>query len=398
MIRLIHYITHRRAVYTLPWCILILLLLACQPLSKRESEHSNLSENDHFPLKLTIQHAVGFQLIYHNHWKELQLYRHYNDQADTIRFALVMRGESAPEDFAKTRVLEIPLKRMATVSTTHLGMFEALNALPELKGIEAAQYVTSEKVKQQIEEGNISELAPSGMLNTEKVVAENIEVLMGVGYPNAQNDTYQSLENAGVPVLLNAEWQEKTLLGRAEWVKMLAALLNKEAEVTKIFEELERKYNEVLTQLEDKPLTAPMAITGLVQGDAWFVAGGKSFANHLMQLANVQYPWSATANTGSVKLDFETVYAYGLEADYWLVPSTAKTMEELLQTDSRFADFKSVNQQQVYNIYGRYTPGGGNDFYESAVMQPHIVLKDILSIFHPQYFPNHELVYYNRLK
>lgn len=398
MKRQTHNSTHRRAVYTLPWLILGFFLLACQLQNNDDSDRSKPALKDHFSTKLSIEHAIGFQLIYHDHWKELQLYRHYNDQADTIRFALVPKGETAPKGYQNNRILRIPLNRVATVSTTHLGMFEALNAMPQLKGIEAAKYVSSNEIKRKITEGKIFELAPSGMLNVEKVVAEKIEVLMGVGYPNAQNNTYQNLENAGVPVLLNAEWQEKTLLGRAEWVKMLAALLNKEAEVTKIFDDLERKYNEVLTQLEDKPLTAPMAITGLVQGDAWFVAGGKSFANHLMQLANVQYPWSDTNNTGSLKLDFESIYAYGLEAEYWLVPSTAKTMNELLQADSRLADFKSVQKQQVYNIYGRYTPGGGNDFYESAVMQPHLVLKDILSIFHPQYFPNHELVYYNRLK
>lgn len=390
--------THRRAVYTLPCLILTLFLLTCQQQGANESHQSIQLEENHFPVKLSIEHAIGFQLIYHNHWKELQLYRHYNDQADTVRFALVLRGQPAPDGFSESRILQIPVQRLASVSTTHLGMFEALDALLKLKGIEAAKYVSSKSVKKAIDEGKIVELAPSGMLNTEKVVAEGIEVLMGVGYPNAQNDTYQSLENAGVPVLLNAEWQEKTLLGRAEWVKMLAALLNKEAKAQKIFQEIERKYNATLAKIEGENLPSPMAITGLVQGDAWFVAGGESFANHLMQLANVQYPWSETANTGSVKLDFETVYNYGLKADYWLVPSTAKTMKELLQTDSRFADFKSVQNQKVYNIYGSYNSGGGNDFYESAVMQPHVVLKDILSIFHPELFPKHELVYYNRLK
>ena len=43
------------------------------------------------------------------------------------------------------------------------------------------------------------------------------------------------------------------------------------------------------------------------------------------------------------------------------------------------------------------TPGGGNDYYESAVVSPHIVLKDIVKIFHPDLLLT-SIVYYNHLQ
>ncbi|WP_420384987.1 ABC transporter substrate-binding protein [Roseivirga sp.] len=383
-------------------CLLLCFLLAalvgsCSSGSSTDKAGTLDLQQDHFPHKVAIQHAIGFDIEYHNYWKELRLFRHYNDLVDTVRFALVLKGAPQPDGYSAIRTIEIPSTSLATTSTTHLGMFEMLQALPQLKAVQSKSYVSSDTIRQLIDQGKISEMAKAGMMNVEEVIASGINVLLGVGYPNSQNDNYQMLENAGIPVLLNADWQERSLLGRAEWVKMLAALLNKEQLVNEEFARIESSYNEVLGKLEEVE-EAPLTITGLAEGDAWYVAGGKSFAHQLLKLANVDYPWSDNESTGSLRLDFETVYEYGLEAEYWMVPSTATTMDEILAADSRYADFKSYKNQHIYNIYGRYTPGGGNDFYESAVVNPDVVLKDIIKIFHPDLFPEHELVYYNRLR
>lgn len=401
MKRLKDNITHRRADYTLTWlpALFLALLLGCQDSKNQSTIDEGFDPSkDYFSTKTSIDHAIGFDLVYHKNWKEVQLYRHYNDFVDTVKFALVQRGTPSPDGFSENRIVTIPSQRLASMSTTHLGMFEKLDALDVLKGIERAEYVSSQNVKTLVEEGKITELEPSGTLNTELAVNEGIELLLGVGYPNSQNDSYQELENAGIPVLLNADWQEKTLLGRAEWMKLLAALLNKEALVNERFGAMENEFNEVLELVEANVQKGPSTITGIAQGDAWFVAGGKSFAYYILDLAKVEYPWKNSENTGSLRLDFETVYAEGLKADFWMVPSTAKTLNEILQADSRYADFKSFKNRNIYNIYGRYTEGGGNDYYESAVVNPHLVLKDNIKVFHPELLPNHELVYYNRLK
>lgn len=390
---------HRWADYTLPWLLLLTLLVGCSSPKKSSKENQSFDPNrDYFPEKTAIDHAVGFDVVYHNNWKELQIFRHYNDFVDTVRFALVQRGTPSPSGFEDTRTIEVPVKQIGSMSTTHIGMFEMLNALDNLKGVETGTYISSPKVHDLIAQEKVLELAPAGMLNTEITIASGIDVLLGVGYPNSQNDSYQELENAGIPVLLNADWQELNLLGRAEWVKVLALLLNKEQEVNEAFSEIENEYNEVLQLVENKVEQGPMTITGIAQGDAWFVAGGRSFGYHVLEIAKVNYPWSNDESTGSLKLDFETVYEHGLKADFWMVPGSAKTLEDILQRDERYKDFKSFKQKQIYNIFGRYTEGGGNDYYESGIVNPQVVLKDVVRIFHPELLPNHQLVYYAQLQ
>ena len=156
---------------------------------------------------------------------------------------------------------------------------------------------------------------------------------------------------------MNADWQETSLLGRAEWIKLVAVLLNKESEANNIFAQIARDYNQTLELVKNNITEEPKTITGLANGDSWYVPGGNSFANNLLRGVKVDYPWSESTETGSIRLDFETVYEQGLTADYWLVPSTAKTLKEIIQADSRYADFKSYRDkndiQHIWQVHPR---------------------------------------------
>ncbi len=376
-----------------------LLVSACQNQSSKDSNTDSFDpDRDYFPDKVQINHSVGFDVEYHKNYKLLHLFRHYNDAVDTLSFVLVQRGTPSPEVHADLPSITVPVENIVSVSTTHLGMFEMLDAFDQLKGVEVKQYVSNPTVRALVDSGDIVEVAPAGTLNVETVISLGVDLLMGVGYPNSQNEAYQQLERTGIPVLLNADWQEANLLGRAEWVKLLAILLNKEASVNESFGLVVREYQETLDLVQSRVTEGPMAITGIAEGDAWHVAGGGSFAYNILRIAKVEYPWKNDRSTGSLRLDFETVYEFGVKADFWIAPSHARTLEAVLQRDSRYADFKSIKNGQVYNIYGRYIEGGGNDYYETGVVEPHVILKDVVKIFHPDLLPDHELVYYSKLK
>ncbi len=381
----------------LVWTTLLsVLLFSCDPQKNSENSKSN-SDTSIFTDKVEIQHSIGFDVEYGSNYKLLHLFRHYNEVVDTVTYVLVQNESQAPSEFSDLTEITIPVENVVSMSTTHLGMFKLLEAYGQLKGIENKTYVTNEEIRRLVDNGSVQEVAAAGAINVEQIIDMGTNVLLGVGYPNSQNEAYQQLERTGIPVLLNADWQEKDLLGRTEWIKMLAVLLNKEAKVNKLFSQIEQEYNQVLEMVEAQVEEGPTTITGIAQGDSWYVSGGRSFANYLLEIAKVNYPWADDTSTGSLKLDFETVYEQGLTADFWMAPSNVRTMEGILERDARYADFKSFKNGQIYNIYGRYTEGGGNDYYEMAMMEPHVILKDIVKIFHPDLLPEHDLVYHARL-
>ena len=60
-------------------------------------------------------------------------------------------------------------------------------------------------------------------------------------------------------------------------------------------------------------------------------------------------------------------------------------------------DTRCFKNGEVYNNNARTNTAGGNDYYESAVVNPDIVLRDLVKIFHPE-LVQEECVYYKQLK
>ena len=57
-------------------------------------------------------------------------------------------------------------------------------------------------------------------------------------------------------------------------------------------------------------------------------------------------------------------------------------------------------KRQVYNCNKRLNVAGGNDYWESGVVQPDVVLHDLIAIMHPEVLDENdrELHYYQRLE
>ena len=103
---------------------------------------------------------------------------------------------------------------------------------------------------------------------------------------------------------------------------------------------------------------------------------------------------------GSIPLDFEAVFDVGADADYWINPDNAFwfTAEDVIASDERYGDFAAVGEGTLYNNNAIVNEAGGNAFYESGAANPHVVLRDLVKIFHPELLPEHELVYYQQVQ
>ena len=73
-------------------------------------------------------------------------------------------------------------------------------------------------------------------------------------------------------------------------------------------------------------------------------------------------------------------------------------MEELRSFDERLLSFKAYKTDRVYSNTGRMSEDGGNDYWESGVSNPHVLLADLISITHPELLPEHVPVYYEQLR
>ena len=106
-----------------------------------------------------------------------------------------------------------------------------------------------------------------------------------------------------------------------------------------------------------------------------------SYMVQLVEDAGGAYIYSGKNPTGGSKaISLEEAYMLVSDADIWLNVGQCSTLEELRRSAPHFATTPVVESGEVYNNNRRRTQAGGSDFWESAIVQPDVVLKDLATI------------------
>jgi iron complex transport system substrate-binding protein len=283
------------------------------------------------------------------------------------------------------------------MSTTHLAMISALGEAGSIVGVSGTQYINDPDLKQGIRSGEIADVGADQSLNYERIVALDPDLVVAYGITAEVNGMVRRLGEIGIPVVLDGDYLENEPLGKTEWLKFLAGLYGKSVLADSLFRDIEYEYERLrglVRGVSDKPLV----MTGLPWKDVWYIPGGKSFAAAFIRDAGGEYLWADVDSREAAPVDLESVFSRGLRADIWINSGSARSLEDIRQIEPRLASFPTVKAAKVYNNTARSAPGGGNDFWERGVMEPHIVLADLIHIFHPGLLPGHKLRYYERLK
>lgn len=293
-------------------------------------------------------------------------------------------------------VIPTPIRRIVTTSTTHTAMLEALGATDRIVGHAGTAWVYSPAVQARIEAGHIAEVGQEGSLNYEQVVALEPDLVMASSMGAEDYAAYGKLRELGIPVVVNGEYAEATPLGRAEWLRFVAALVGKEDVADSLFAGIAARYEALAARAAEIP-ARPTVFTGGNWRGTWYVGGGKSYVARFLADAGADYLWRESDVQGTLHLDFETVFARAHDGDVWLNPGSWETLEAGLTRDERYAEFEAWQTGRVYFHDKRLSDGGGNDLYESGVVQPDVILADLIQIFHPGQMPDRSFVYYRQI-
>jgi iron complex transport system substrate-binding protein len=402
-------------------CIFILSLLfaACQPVAiapaaptasaqtvASTAPTANLADScvtnydakiDYFPEKIKLTHTNGFTIEYHNNYKVVTVKTPWQGAKDALQYALVQCGTPAPADFKKEQIIEVPVKRFVSMSTTYLPFLDEMNLLDRLVGLDDATYVNNPKVAKLAADGKLKLIGFGAKVNVEQALDLNPDLIMTYAIGDTDSDAHPKLIEAGLKVVVNAEWLDTSPLGRAEWGKFLAIFFNHEAAAETMFAKTATAYEKLVT-LAATVKTKPTVFTDTDYQGTWYVAGGQSFGAHFLADAGASYLWAGDKATGSSPLAFEAVFDKAKGADFWINTGSMTSLNELKAADARYADFAAFKNGNVWNNNARTNANGGSDYYESAIAHPDVVLADLIKILHPELLPDHEMVYYQQLK
>ncbi len=296
-----------------------------------------------------------------------------------------------------SKIIKVPVNRIICMSTTHIAMISALGRQNTIVGVSGAGFVYDSEVNNRISRGLVSDVGYDSGLNTELIVKSSPDLVMIYGIGSESAGYTAKIGELGLRVMYNADYLETDPLGKAEWIKVFGALYCCEELADSLFREIRDSYLN-LRELIAETASKPVVMMGMPFRDVWYVSPGNSYISKLVDDAGGSYLWRETGSAVSIPYSLESVYAAAMKADIWLNTGTASSKPEIVAIDKRLGSMPPFINNRLYNNNKRLNPAGGNDYWESGAINPHIILRDIASIIHPEIFPAYETVYYRKVE
>lgn len=344
--------------------------------------------------KLDVRYAQGFDVFYSDDYKTVVVYNPWKaGKVQQIYYLVEDKSVEVPNDGMK---VVVPVEQIAISSCTHVEFLNLLGEINSVAGVCTPHLIYNDDIRKRYADGKIQSLGDAHNVNLEQLVHLRPDIYIAASY-NQQDEQAKRLQQSGVKLVFNNEWTEQSLLARAEWIKFVAAFYNKEQLADSIFSGIEKDYIEasrIAQAVENKPT---VMAGGNFKG-TWYMPSGASYMGRLFADAGADYFYKNDSSTNaSLALNFETVLGNFHDVDVWLnAPTTS--MSALMQMDERHGLFRAAREGRVFGFYARTLPDGANDFWESAVARPDLVLKDLIWALHPYLLPNYEPIYIIKLK
>lgn len=351
---------------------------------------------DYFPNKVTFEHATGVSVTYTNATKLVEIDRPWKDADTAFRVLLVQCGTPVPDDITADATIEVPLRRVATFSTTQLPSFALLDQVDTIVAHGGLQYVSTPAVVKAAEQGAIVEVGDQTHPDLERLLAaEPDAALLSAG---TDGDAHRAAVDAvGIPAVPYADWLEETLLGRAEWLKVVALLTNTEQRANESFHGIARAADGVITRAESQTRN-PKVIVGTPYEGTWFMPAGESYIASALTDLGAEYPWAETKGTGALSLDIEAVLSHAADADIWIGAGSVRgTLDDLVEQDDRFDEFRALRKGQVYAEDRNVNASGGNALFELGAVRPDLLLGDLFKILYPNKAGEIDFRFYDRV-
>lgn len=313
----------------------------------------------------------------------------------TLQYAKNLKiGESCGERAAEIRSivgrdtliksfsLEKAPSRVVALSSAQIGYMLKLGLADRIVGVGEGKYIADSALYARVQKGEVAEVGSGPTLSLEKLMALKPDLVMSFATGGGHDD-YERIEALGLPLMLTSEWQEDHPLAKAEWIKLFGTLFGVEALADSIYEQSKLVYlvSKIFTDINmDRIPNCPRVIVGMSYGGTWYAPGGNSYTAQLVKDAGGCYLW-ASDSSRELRFSLEQVVALADSADIWLNPGIFSTAEEILAEEPRVSVIKAFKEKRVYQNDNRRGPGGGNDFYESAVTYPEELLGEMSQIF-----------------
>jgi len=290
-------------------------------------------------------------------------------------FALVCSNNvEVPTDYTK---VVVPIQNTICMTALQLSNFTVLDAHDVVKGITGTKNLFDKDILQRVKDGKIVKIGMEGEFDTELVLAANPDVIF---ISPSKRGGYDAIKETKITLVPHLGYKELDPLGQAEWVKFVGMFIGKEREANELFADIEKRYND-LKEKTAKAGQRPTVTSGEMHYGTWHAVGGKNYLAQIFRDAGADYVINDEETSGE-NLEFEKMYALSANADYWRILNSYPgefTYEALKASEPRNELFKAFKEKKVIYCNMKQQP-----YYEIAPVEPDVLLKDFVAIFHPE--------------
>jgi iron complex transport system substrate-binding protein len=370
--------------------LLFFLLVSCQFSRHDKKVTPAYISGNHFASGFTVRKTdAGYRLTVHNPW----------EKAARVQFEyfLVNGQDPLPDSLSGKMIIRVPVKRVICLSTSHLAFLNQLDELGKVTGISGARYVTNPLIQKGIREDIVRDVGYGSNLNYEEIIRQKPDLVLLYGVDAEISGYLEKFRDLGIPAVIIAEYLESNPLGKAEWIKFVAPFFGREEMADSLFSATEKRYLEwsgLAAHLADKP----GVMVGLPYRDAWWIPGGESYMARLISDAGGNYLGGDNRSRESYVISMEDAIHLFSGARFWINTGMISHRSEILAMDSRFEKLAFFRNARIFNNNKHATPAGGMDFWESGTIKPDLILRDLISVFHPGIVPADSLNYYREIR
>lgn len=315
----------------------------------------------------------------------------------TFTYLLVPEGKRVPRHDPDVIVVRTPLKTVTCESGFQVSLLELLGCDDALVGVSGMVRIGQDSIHEKIRRGELSVTGLMRSMNMEMLVKLDPNMVF-INMSGAAPDIPEKLQTYGLtPAVFSASLEEHPLAA-LEWIKFVGAFFEKDRLADTIFRDRERAYLEMQKKVSGVG-NRPSVIAGYSRGGSWSTMGSSPWFVAMLDHAGADYLFKGDALKRGHLLSHEAAFSAGMKADFWVnTYGSAKQIADVVRHDSRYELFPCVRSRQVFNNNGFCFENGRSRFWDTGMTEPHLILADLIALFHPERMPGHELKYYRKLE
>ena len=348
--------------------VLSTLICACSNRSNQSTVGSSEDTSSDSQTEITVKYATGFSV---RDTAGVRLV----DVGDKYHFALTKTDIAVPEGYTK---IQVPIERTICMTALQLSNFTILDAHDVVKGLTGTKNLFNKDILARVKDGRIVKIGMEGNFDNELVLAANPQIIF---ISPSKRGGYDAIKETGITLVPHLGYQELNPLGQAEWIKFVGMFIGKEKEANEVFAGIEKRYNDLKIKVQSSKLAAPSVFSGEMHYGNWHAVGGKNYLAQIFRDAGARYVINDEETAGE-DLEFEKMYSLAANADYWRILNSYPgdfSYEALKASEPRNELFKAYKEKKVIYCNMKQTP-----YYEISPVQPDVLLKDFVVIFHPE--------------